>query len=92
MGQVVGEVGFDWLCLLRESLVFKIPEQVSVQALPRLKAGAEWAGSLLTQNPFLQAGKHHPLVSVPLLLSFWGCFGSVPGARASAQLNPQSPS
>lgn len=77
MGQVVGEVGFDWLCLLRESLVFKIPEQVSVQALPRLKAGGGMGWKPLTQNPFLQAGKHHPLVSVPplafLLGVLWQC-------------------
>lgn len=61
MGQVVGEVGFDWLCLLRESLVFKIPEQVSVQALPRLKAGGGMGWKPFDPEPLPPGWKAPPL-------------------------------
>lgn len=73
----MGEVGFDWLCLLRESLVFKIPEQVSVQALPRLKAGGGMGWKPFDPEPLPPGWKAPPLgvcTSLAFLLGvLWQC-------------------
>lgn len=74
-GQAVGEAGSGCFCLLREDLVLKNPEQVSVQGPPRLKTGSGMGWKPFTQNPSLQAGKH-PWSLYHLLLSFWGCSGN----------------
>lgn len=68
--QAVGEAGPGCFCLLREDLVLKNPQQVSVRGPPRLKTG-----SGMGWNPSLQAGKH-PWSLDHLQLSFWGCYGN----------------
>lgn len=60
-GQIVGEVGSDRLCLLREGLVFKIPAQVSVQGLPRLKAGSRMHWKTFDPEPLPPGWKAAPL-------------------------------
>lgn len=83
----MGEVGSDQLCLLREGLVFKILAQVSVQGLPRLKAGSRMHWKTLDPEP-LPPGRIAPPLGVCTCFPFGGCFGSVPLGRGSAQLNP----
>lgn len=59
----MGEVGSDHFCLLREDLVLKNPEQVSVQGPPRLKAGSGKGWKPFHPEP-LPPSRKAPLVSV----------------------------
>lgn len=71
----MGEVGSKCFCLLREDLVLTNPEQVSVQGLPRLRAGSGMGWKPFDPEPFPPGWKapwsqYHPL------LPFWGCCGN----------------
>lgn len=64
-GLAAGEVGSNGLCLLGEDLVLKIPEQVRVQGLPRLRAGSGMGWKPFEPEPLPPGWKAPPISCFP---------------------------